>query len=205
MCQLLAYDWCTDNSTTDIGAVINRFLNSANPIWAWTYSLILYSIHAKKWHTKNYCSHLNNYWWHTKNYGVLQYILRCAPIQFTVWHSKNYIYVIITGMNRKNYDVLQYILRCDTVIFIFLRKSTVFDFWPYTPTCRSCENYGVIPVKITVSLQKKSRCRRTIPAKVQMSFQQSFVGTFFAYMAMRNPVLDDVRRTIILLTVPTYR
>ena len=24
--KLLAYDWCTDNSTTDIGPIISRFL-----------------------------------------------------------------------------------------------------------------------------------------------------------------------------------
>ena len=52
-------------------------------------------------------------------YSVLQYILQYTPVHFTVWHSKNYIFVKITGMNRKNYGLLQYILRCNTVIFIF--------------------------------------------------------------------------------------
>ena len=40
----------------------------------------------------------------------------CAPVHFTVWHSKNYIFVRITGMNTKTYGVLQYILRCDFYI-----------------------------------------------------------------------------------------
>ena len=42
-------------------------------------------LHAKKPHLNKYWWHLNNYWWHSKNYSVLQYILRCAPVNFTVW------------------------------------------------------------------------------------------------------------------------
>ena len=47
-------------------------------------------LHAKKLHTKNYCSHLNNYWWHTKNYGVLQYILWCDTVIFIFYTTKKY-------------------------------------------------------------------------------------------------------------------
>ena len=31
LCQLLAYDWCTDNSTTDIGPIISRVVKLGKP------------------------------------------------------------------------------------------------------------------------------------------------------------------------------
>ena len=92
--------------------------------------------HAKKWHMKNYCSHLNNYWWYKKNYGVLQYILR--------WHSKNYICVKITGMNRKNYGVLQYNLGCDTSFHILHHDKVLCSIFGHIPP-------RVVFMKITVS------------------------------------------------------
>ena len=39
MCQLLAYDWCTDNSTTDIGPIISRVVKLGKPYLG--YNLVL--------------------------------------------------------------------------------------------------------------------------------------------------------------------
>ena len=103
-------------------------------IWKWYPNVRwMHSMHAKNWHTKNYCSHLNNYWCHKKNYGVLQYILRCDTVEITfMWK--------ITGRNRKNYGVLQYILRCDTVIFVFYTtKKYSVPFLAIYPHPTSCD------------------------------------------------------------------
>ena len=66
-------------------------------------------------------------------YSVLQYILRCASVHFTVWHSKNYIYVKITGMNRENYGVLQYILRCDSNFYILHHEKVLCSIFGHIP------------------------------------------------------------------------
>ena len=60
--------------------------------------------------------------------------LRCAPVHFTVWYSKHYIYVKITGMNRKNYGVLQFTIRHyrpkTTHRYIASIKELWYWIWP---------------------------------------------------------------------------
>ena len=51
MCQLLAYDWCTDNSTTDIGPIISRVVKLGKPYLGRS---LLTEFYLQNWHKFEY-------------------------------------------------------------------------------------------------------------------------------------------------------